>query len=186
MVIVTILCIGFLSCSKEKEEDDDSYDGYGYLEIVVNGTTYKKDDIFAAEAGFTGGFMLRMLPTVETPDVDINFHLQFDKNQKDFKNAKTGEYRIRASYDFDDSYVMRPFDLTVSAETSTGGYKSVTKGKHNITEIKLISTDKNSGTLTYIVKGNFSCSLKHSQNGKTLEMSGTYWTMLNIDPESKL
>lgn len=177
--MVLALCIvGFSSCS----DDDDgggSYKGEGYLEVAVNGKTYKENYVYIAPGGRTN-ITDRYIGGVETPDADIDFTLYHYANEKDFKNAKTGDFGI------DDSYGNKNnFSFLVGVHCDAGWYEYVSGGKHTITNIKLLSTDSQSGTLTYLIEGTFSCSFKHDTNGKTLEMSGKYWTKLEVNPESK-
>jgi hypothetical protein len=167
---------GFSSCSKD---DDDDFKGESYLEIAVNGKTYKETSIISMQAGGITSLYIQTIGQIETSDADISVDLWFYKNEKDFKTATTGEYRIN-EYD-------KNFDLIVDLTTSGGNgyYRYNSGGKHRVTNIKLLNTDKNSGILTYLLEGTLSCSFNHTQNGKTIELSGKYWVKLYVDAESK-
>ena len=179
MAILLALCVGFSSCSDDDDDDGGGYKGEGYLEVVVNGKTYKENYIDIAPGGRTN-ITDRYVGGVETPDADIDFTLYHYTNEKDFKNVKTGSFGI------DDPYGNKNnFSLLVGVHSDGGWYEYVAGGKNNITNIKHLSTDSQSGVLTYLIEGTFSCSFKHSTDGKTLEMSGKYWTKLKINPESK-
>jgi hypothetical protein len=183
MVVLTTLCVGFSSCSDDDEGGSDNYKDYGYLEITINGTTYKQNDILGISGDvpfdYSKSYYLRDISKgfIETPDVDIYMYLIYYQNQTNFKNAKAGDFRIS-----DDFSSYKNFDIEITAGTQ---YEYVSGGKHTVSNVKLLSTDSKSGILTYLVEGTFSCSFKHNANDKTLEMSGKYWTKLDVNPESK-
>ena len=183
VMVVMTMCLGFSSCSKDDDGGGSNYKGNGNLEVTVNGKSYKYNDILGAQIGLIGNSLfIRNLGEIETPDADLIFNLSFYINEKDFKNAKAGEFKIG-------DYFSTPqnFDLSIEVTTDGGGwYAYVSGGKHSVSNVKLLSTDKSSGIITYLVEGTFSCSFKHNTNGKTLEMSGKYWTKLEVNPESKL
>jgi len=182
--MITILAtISMLSssCSKEINEGGNNYKGYGYLELIVNGKSYKYNDIIGMYGNFGGELSCRQMESPETPDADFIFYLYYYRNEKDFKNTKVGEYKISQTSN------NKNFDLDIDVYISGSGYYNYASGgTHTVSNIKLLSTDSKSGTLTYLVEGTFSCSYKHSASGKTLELSGKYWTKLEVDPESKL
>jgi hypothetical protein len=178
MVVLMTMCAGFSSCSDDDDEGGSDYKGFGNLEVSVNGKTYKYNDVLNGFGGITGEKLFsRDLAEIQTPDADIFIYLHYYVNDKDFKNVKEGEFGIGES---------KNFDLMITAYTDGSGYYDyVSGGKHTVSIVKLLSTDSKSGILTYLVEGTFSCSLKHNTNGKTLEMSGKYWTKLEVNPESK-
>lgn len=185
LVALVTLCVGFSSCSKDDDEGGDGYKGYGYLEVAVNGTTYKYNDVINAQGGFTGDklFMRFLASDIQTPDADIDCALLYYINEKDFKNAKAGEFRIGDNFDVKSG---KNFDFFIEVNNDGDGwYNYVSGGKHTVDTVKLLSTDSKSGILTYLVEGTFSCSFKHNTSGKTLEFSGKYWTKLEVNPESK-
>jgi hypothetical protein len=182
LATLVVLSVGFSSCDKDDDEGG-SYKGYGYLEVTVNGKTYKYNDVVNIQAGVTGQkLFFRAIGDIETPDVDLYFSLYYYVNDRDFKNTKAGDFRIG-----DDFNTPNNFDLSIDLyNDGDGWYNYVSGGKHTVSSVKLLSTDKNTGDLIYLVEGTFSCSFKHNTSGKTLEMSGKYWTKLEVNPESKL
>ena len=92
---------------------------------------------------------------------------------------KSGLSRIIVPTVYREDYILSLKKFTNRKEPDAfvsggGSYNYVSGGKHSVTAIKLLSTNKNSGVLTYAVEGTFSCSFKHNQSGKTLEISGKY------------
>jgi hypothetical protein len=185
LAVFMTLCAGFSSCSDDDDDDNNNYKGEGYIEVSINGKTYEVNYIETG-AGRLGNMTDKFIGGFETPDADIDFTLYHYANEKDFKNAKTGDFGINQFYSFG---TEKNFDLMVYVHIDGDGdgwYNYVSGGKHTVSNIKLLSTDSQSGVLTYLVEGTFSCSFQHNTRGKTLEMSGKYWTKLPIDPETKL
>jgi len=185
LAVLMALLMGVSSCKKDDAGGGNDYKGYGYLEVTVNGKTYKINDDLNINAGITGNklFMRNFGYDVETPDADIEFSLLYYINNVNFKNATTGDYRIGDNFDV---YTGNNFDFFIQVNNDgDSSYNYVSGGKHTVTNIKLLSTDASSGVLTYLIEGTFSCSFKNDTSGKILDMSGKYWTKLEVNPESK-
>ena len=175
--MILALCVGFTSCS---DDDDDTLDGFGHLEITINGTTYRQSDPLGVSFGhpWNQSLMRRAFGIIDTPELEVNIELFHYRDNTSFQNAETGEFRVGDLFQN-----SRNLDLNISiwcaVENSPLWYE-VVDGKHTVSNIRLLSTN----ALTYLVEGTFSASLRLSSFdghiGEVIEISGRYWTKIFV------
>jgi hypothetical protein len=206
LIAALALSVSFSSCSKD--DDDDEGGGYGYIELTIDGKTYKKNLLgyvatSVGEEKGTDKYLYIAIGICEdgelvTPDFgldDIVPSLIYYHRETYLKKAQAGNYRLvelenyvdrSEKYNFD-LLTTRPYPVDANGYyDSNGGYfKLQSDGKHTITNIKYSGKTDN-GDPEYYIEGTFSYSYVNSKTNKTLNFSGKYGIEITIEPESKL
>ena len=162
--MILALCVGFVSCS----EDDDGGGGNNeFFEATINGKTDKEPSMgYVTGVGELGYALFE----VTTADFDFSAFLQFYSKDRDLKNSVSGEYKVK---DMWKTYSYENFDLAVGFSHND---VLLSGGKHNVTTFKLL--ESNDREATYLIGGNFSCSIKTSDN-TTYNITGKYQTIVD-------
>ncbi len=184
LFVLTLLVIQ--SCKKSSS----SSTGNLFLEITVNGQTYKEDLADIGGTGFSGetsctnqpGF-LQFGGMIETSQLEFEAYLFHHENETDFAAATAANARLvdardhyysfngacNSHLDLNISFLDKLLnDQSCSVET-TGRTHTV----ESITLLETTSTEKR-----YAIAGSFSCTLRNSNN-VTFPLTGKYRTTVS-------
>ena len=153
MLLLSVVVFGFTACS----EDDSSGRSGEYLEVTVNGKTFKK----VIEC--TGVSETSDYSCVYTCDTDpIDFMLWFTSDLNAVASASPGSYRLNSS-DY-----PQCFDLDIEYITDDYDFIPVQRGTHNVTSIRKVGQG-------VMVEGKFSGVL---ENGAPISGKYRIWLWL--------
>lgn len=157
---VILLIIG---CSSDTSNSSSS----DYLEIIVNGKTYK-NEIYSSGSGFSGQsgcinkpHFLAFMSDIENSNLSLSSEILHLQNETDFKSSVVGKYKTVSSYSTSDCNL----DLKLSFLDKTQNVQSTQIQSGGVNTITSISKGNSTSTDTeYIVNGNFSSNFKNNSN----------------------
>ncbi|MDR0725302.1 MAG: hypothetical protein LBF59_04750 [Prevotellaceae bacterium] len=180
LAAMAVLCVSFSSCSKEEKEEEDAYDGKGYVEVTINGETYQRTYAkpFGPKEGMNshGRNGAQTISSVAHENNSVAFYFYF--RPANFKNLTVGEYKVYNGY-LDKLWDQwSDFDLIIDG-TLVDGYP--VSGKNTVTNVQLSGVtdwgdDYDYVIENYLVEGNFTITFKDGE----YSMSGKYWLKVNI------
>jgi len=176
--IISIITVFVLVTGCSSNSDTPSISNTDYLEITINGKSYKQD-IYHGGTGFSGQsgcvnkpHFLQYLGQIENSAFFFDSNILHLENDIDFKNSLTGAYATKQDYITNSSACN--LDLLISLDDKTQSVNAtqiMTGGINTITSIK-----KGNSTATeneYIIIGNFTTRFKNNSN-VIIPVSGKY------------
>lgn len=164
IILVLIAIFLTVGCSSDSSSDSSSSD---YLEITVNGKTYK-NEINSAGSGSSGQtgcvskpHFLAFMSDIENSTLSLSSEILHLQNEIDFKSSTVGKYKtIRSS-----STSACNLDLKLSFLDKTQSVQPTQIQTGGVNTITSISKGNSTSTDTeYTINGNFSSSFKNNAN----------------------
>lgn len=178
MYLGFILISLLISCSKDDEAAPKDTESKDFLEIVVNGKTYK-NEIFSGGTGFGNQIgclpgkphFLGLLSQVETSAFFFDSYISYLENEVDFIKFSSGRYAVQA-WTGNNSICNLNLGISFKDKSLTNQNTTIVSGGINtITSIKKVKTT--STTVLYQIQGNFTCSFRNNA-GTTIPLTGKY------------
>tara|TARA_B110000027_G_C15945343_1_gene223145 strand:+ start:73 stop:624 length:552 start_codon:yes stop_codon:yes gene_type:complete len=175
-LIYLFLALIIVACSSGDDGNDNNYETY--LEIVVNGQTYRESLVgfgygnSSQDCNGLSSFIIP-LPEINTASKRYSADILHFYQTVNFNEATTGSYPIKGEYLDDDCHLTLSFRLT---ENSGNNFFNLTDGAHTITGISEISSDNND--TEWVVEGNFNANLEDSNSGESISLTGSYRAVL--------
>lgn len=175
-LLYLFLAIIIVSCS-----DDDNGNSNSLLsswQVTIDGQTYEE---FSPIPIYSSGFgpledcngdlaFEQFFPEIDTATRFYSADISHYWLTSDFNSASVGSYPIKGDYLDNDC------NLTLSVTLSDLFIPSFTNGIHNVTRINQISSSNNESL--WSVEGNFSGIFEDSENGQTVDLTGSYRVVL--------
>lgn len=181
LFVLTLLVIQ--SCKKSSSTNT----GNLFLEITVNGQTYKEDLADIGGTGFSGQTSCTNMPgflqfggMIETSQVEFEAYFFHHENEVDFGSPGSASARLvdmknhyynlngacNSNYDLNIYFADKSLVNTGCTVESTGKTHTV----ESVTLTETTSTEKR-----YVISGSFSCTLRNNNN-VTFPLTGRYRT----------
>jgi hypothetical protein len=172
MILLLSVLILIIGCSS----DSSTISKTDYLEIIVNGKTYK-ENFFHSGTGFSGQtgcvskpHFLAFMSDIENSDFYLSSEILHLQNEIDFKNSLVGTYKVVNS----SSNLACNLGLKLSFSDKTQIIQSTQIQSSGINNVTNISKGNSTSTETeYIVIGNFTSSFKNNSNA-IIPITGKY------------
>lgn len=180
LVIIFLISLGLYSCKK----DSNSVSDKDFIEITLNGETYKtewpKDFHYSYDdQEGCGGvpYTIAIFSDIVTSNFEFWTDFKYYQNNENFKNSVPGSYQITDGVDVPSSCNLCLQVVFVDDKTVIGASTYIQPGCiHNVTSIQEINSTTTQ--VTYVVRGNFSCSFLNLTN-ELYSVTGKYQVTIN-------
>ena len=175
-LLYLFLAITIISCGGDDDGNDNNYETY--LEIVVNGQTYRESVVGygygsnSQDCNGTSSF-IKPFPEINTASHRYSADILHFYNTVDFNETTTGSYPITGNFLDNDC------NLTLSllySDTSGNNYFNLTNGSHTITRISQLDNDNND--TEWVIEGNFTANFEDISSGESFSITGTHRAIL--------